>query len=140
MPPTHIIEFLGVLFNMLNLTISVTPEKMKDILQDLCQWTHKKTYTRNQLEQLLGRLQFISNCVRPGRVMVLRLRNQHRITPNCGHHRITDEMNKDIQWWRMFLPLYNSTSLMWMHQNLVPDRLLATDASLQGMGAVSKDQ
>ena len=76
--PTQIIEFLGVLFNLLTLTISVTPEKMQEITSHLDKWQHKEYYTRNELEQLLGKLQFISNCVRPGRVLVLRLRNALR--------------------------------------------------------------
>ena len=138
--PTQIIEFLGVLFNLLTLTISVTPEKMQEISQLLENWQHKQTYTRKELETILGKLQFISNCVRPGRVLVLRLRNALRDTPICGRHDVSEDMRKDIAWWRFFLPVYNNVSIMWLKQELQPDAQLATDASLQAMGAICGKQ
>ena len=130
---THVLEFLGVLFDLLNLTISVAPHRLREIRQELKKWCDKAQYTRKQLESLLGKLQFVSNCVCPGRLLVFRLRNALRET-GPGWHPVTREMYKDIKWWWTFLPQYNTVSIMWMEQVTTPDTLVATDACLGGLG------
>ena len=45
-------------------------------------------------------------------------------------------MDKDIQWWKKFLPIYDSVSIMWMDQQTIPDAVISSDASLAGIGAV----
>ena len=117
------------------MTISVTSERMEEIIQELQKWQYKKTFRRKQLESLLGKLQFISNCVRPGRLMVFRLREALRGADD-RHRPVTEEMQKDIRWWIHFLPRCNTTSIMWMDQFEVPDQLMATDSCLTGIGAV----
>ena len=131
--PTTQLEFLGVWFNMEDMTISVTKERMEELEMELEDWSKREKYSRKQLESLLGRLQFISNCVRPGRILVFRLRNALRAT-GPGKHVITVEMRKDVMWWKRFLPTYSRVSIMWMQQTLVP--ILATDACLTGIGAI----
>ena len=76
--PTHIIEFLGVLFDMLRMTISITPQRMEEILAELQTWLQLEYYYIKKLQRLIGKLQFITNCVRPGRVMLMRLRQELR--------------------------------------------------------------
>ena len=134
-PPNEIIEFLGVLFNFLNMTIGVTEERKTKILLELRTWKHKKTTSRTQLESLIGKLQFITNCVRPGRVMMWRLRETMKHMEPKGRHIIDQECLKDVQWWAKFLPIYDSVSIMWMVQEPKPDKVIASDACLQGMGA-----
>ena len=92
--------------------------------------------TRLQMERLLGKLQFVSNCVQPGRVLVLRLREVHRSLPLKGHCIIPKEAKSDIHWWLKYLPSYDRVSIMWMIQHPVADSFLATDACLTGMGAI----
>ena len=45
---------------------------------------------------------------------------------------------KDINWWRIYLPEYNSTSIMWLAQELQADALIATDSCLKGIGGYSE--
>ena len=75
-PPSEVIEFLGVLYDLVNMTISVTPEHLQEFVCELNKWKLGITFTRKQLESLLGKMQFVSNCVRPARVFVFRLRNR----------------------------------------------------------------
>ena len=138
-PPSVIVEFLGVLFNFLEMTISVTPDRIRELSRELKNWTLHKTYTRRQLETLLGKLQFVSNCVRPGRVMVLRLRERLPLSV-ADRNLVTQEMLKDIRWWEVFLPVYKGTSIMWMEQINEADALIATDACMTGLGAVGCKQ
>ena len=69
-PPTQVIEFVGNLFNTIDLTIGVTPECKIKILNELQKWQCKSACTRNQLESLIGKLQFMGNCVRAGRLFI----------------------------------------------------------------------
>ena len=131
--PTHVLEFLGVLFDLLNMTISVSPQRLRELKAELGRWRRKNRYTRKQLESLLGKLQFVSNCVRPGRLMVSQLRNALRKTGNRGAV-VNEDMRKDIQWWENFLPVYHMASIMWMEQVVDSDILMATDTCLSGMG------
>ena len=111
-PPTYLIEFLGVLFDLKNHTISVTEDRMEDICEELHKWRDKVTCTRRELESLLGKLQFISNCVRLGRILVLRLRNQLSGMPVTGLVKVTAEMSKDVEWWIRYLPWHHKVSIM----------------------------
>ena len=111
-PPTHIIEFLGVWYNLIDMTISVTQHRIQKLQAELQQWDRTKWYNLKRLQSLVGKLQFISNSVRPGRVMVLRLRNELRQTTDTYQHPITAEMRKDLHWWQKFLCTYNGVSLM----------------------------
>ena len=77
-PPCTIIEFLGVLYNLQNQTISVTPERMQELLLELQRLEDNMYTTLKNLEKLLGKLQFVSNCVRRGRILVTRLRDRLR--------------------------------------------------------------
>ena len=75
-PPTPIIEFLGVTFNSIYGTIEVSPSRLLEVDQLLAVWLCKEKFTRSELESLIGKLQLIAACVRLGRVFVNRLLNR----------------------------------------------------------------
>ena len=63
-PPAEALELLGVWFDFVHMTIGVTHECKKDILRELTRWKDKRVCTRTEMESLIGKLQFISRCVR----------------------------------------------------------------------------
>ena len=138
-PPSFVVEFLGVLFNLLEMTVSVTPERMAQLQTELDEWLQRKWFVRRDLEQLIGKLQFVTNCVRPGRALVGRLRNQ-LLVMQPDKQQVGLEILKDVWWWKKFLPVFNSNSIMWMKQFPAPDRLIASDACLTRMGAIFENQ
>ena len=131
----EIIEFLGVWYNLRTLTMSVTLERLEELMELLKQWWVGRRFKRNNLEVLLGKLQFVSNCVRPARALVLRLRNRLRGMGE-GWYSVDNEMFSDIRWWIQFLEKYNGVSIMWMLQEVKEDHVLASDACMSGMGAI----
>ena len=135
-PPSPIMEFLGVLFNARDFTMHVTEEKIVDILHTTAIWLQKVTFTRVELEQLIGKLQFIAACVRPGRVLISRLLNTLRNTNRVDEYQLDSELKKDVAWWNKFVRQYNGVSILWLEQCIQPDSVLATDASLVGAGGV----
>ena len=137
--PADVVEFLGVLYDLVNLMITVTPQRRQELEQELQGWQNKTRFSRKQLQSLLGKLQFISNCVRQGRLLVFRLRNALR-DMDREWQCITEDMLKDIQCWMKFLPVYNTASIMWMDQCMAVDQELATDACLTGIGALAWEE
>jgi hypothetical protein len=102
--PASSMEFLGVHFDAPSMTMSVTPDRVKEILGLLDVWLHKSKGTKRELQALIGKLQFIAKCIRSGRIFISRLLD---VLPSLRrqHHRfhINKEFKRDIMWWRNFL-------------------------------------
>ena len=63
-PPSPVMICLGVELNTDALTLSVSPGRLCELEQLLEQWIHKRTATKTALQSLVGKLIFISKCVR----------------------------------------------------------------------------
>ena len=61
--PSTRMEFLGNLLDSETMTIQITPQRLQELISLLQQWQNKITCTRNQLESLIGKLSFVTNCV-----------------------------------------------------------------------------
>ena len=80
-PPTQVVEFLGVTFDAKKGTMEVSVHRLVELRELLEMWCEKQVYDRTQLEQLIGKLQFVTACVRPGKVFIARLLNKLRGCP-----------------------------------------------------------
>jgi hypothetical protein len=83
--------FLGVTFDTVSMTLEVTPERVVEISLLVQSWLRKKKASLKELQSLLGKLHFISSCVRPGRVFVNRLLSWLRAAfpeNSTGKHRV----------------------------------------------------
>ena len=138
--PTHIIEFLGILFDLLRMIISIPDNKLQEIKNLLKEWRVKRYMTLKELQSITGKLQFVSMCVRPGRVFITRLYNTIGELIDGKRVKVTNEVRKDIEWWHKFLHVYNGSSIMWLVQRENMDELMATDACLAGIGGFSENR
>jgi hypothetical protein len=140
-PPSHEMEFLGVLFNTKSMTMSVTPERLSEISHLIDSWLIKRKATKKQLQSLIGKLQFIAKCVRSGRIFISRLLT---IIPKLHkqHHRfsINQEFRRDLLWWQKFLKVFNGTTIIPDMAWLSPHSEFATDASLKACGGWYNNQ
>ncbi|CAC5425563.1 unnamed protein product [Mytilus coruscus] len=106
------------------------------------------TYSLRELQSLLGKLHFVSTCVRPGRIFVSRLLDWlRRAFPSNvvgrGHkifRRIPVEVQKDLMWWQRFLSSCNGISMMCFEDWSSPDEIFSSDACLEGFGAITSNQ
>lgn len=136
-PSTHMI-CLGILVDTEAFTLEVPASRLEDLRTELNLWRESSFFTKKQLQSLLGKLSFVSACVKPGRMFMARLLNCLR---ECKQHAasyqypISTTMLLDIQWWFEFLPHYHRISLIkpspWDFECLN----FSTDACLQGGGA-----
>ena len=77
-PPTTRIEFLGITADSQTMTLEIPGEKITDTQKEIHSWLYKSSATRKELESLVGKLQFMGKCVKPGRVFIARLINWMR--------------------------------------------------------------
>ncbi|KAK3751282.1 hypothetical protein QZH41_002731, partial [Actinostola sp. cb2023] len=139
--PATVVTCLGVQFDTTQMTMSVTPQRLAEIEALLVSWLTKKTATKADLQSLVGKLSFVSKCVRQSRLFLSRIlavlctlkRNHHRT-------RLTREFRRDLTWWLRFLRTYNGVSLIRSSPWSAPDIVFSTDACLTGCGGVSHSQ
>ena len=113
--PTHLIEFLGIVFDLLRMLIILPEDKCREIGQELDKWREKSVMTLQELQSLAGRLQFAATCVRPGRVFIAQM--YHTIAEmeleSVVQTKVTQQLREDIHWWSAFMDTYNGYSIMW---------------------------
>ena len=115
------------------MTTEVSEKRLNDLLHEIDEWLKFQFVTR-KLESMIGKLSFITNCVKAAHVFISRLINALRGMSGKNCFRLDAEAKKDLQWWKSFLPIYNSVSLLWLRDWQQVDELAASDASLSVVG------
>ena len=128
--PTHIIEFLGILFDLLRMLIFVPADKLEEIIYLLKTWRQYRKCTKKQLESLAGKLQFIAIVVRPGRVFITRIYNAIARMQDGIQYTIPQQVLLDVAWWDKYIEHFNGCSMMWLDDTNTIKQDFATDASL----------
>lgn len=132
-PSTNMV-CLGIMVNTDDMTFSVPQERVLELRNELSKWLEKSFYSRRQLQSLLGKLVFVSACVRPGRVFMSRLLNCLRDMKTTSG-KVNDDMITDIKWWLSFLEHFNGVTLIQHQLHQFSDIRFTTDASLHSGGA-----
>ena len=139
-PPNTRMEFLGNTVDTLRMTLEVSEHRKQELSEILDQSITKEKFTKKQLQSLIGKLSFVTNCIRPGRIFLNRLLAKLRECPEVRTIQADAEMRRDIAWWRKFLPQFDGISLLWLREEFPANYLLASDALLVGGGAVHKKE
>ena len=111
-PPSNIMSFLGILFNTITMTMEITPERLLELKVLLSFWLSKETATLKEVQSLLGKLNFVAACVRPGRIFVSRMIQWLKVL--YKEDLIPKFVKKYILWWNTFF-----TSLQWYFYDVV---------------------
>ncbi|KXJ26023.1 hypothetical protein AC249_AIPGENE6469 [Exaiptasia diaphana] len=140
-PPSTRMICLGIEVDTVAFTLRVPQDHINDLLVEIQQWFNRANYTKKQLQSLIGRLSFVTACVRPGRIFMSRLLNNLRLFPSKSRTMIiTPDMYLDLSWWSSFLPLFNGVTIIKPEDWIFEDLKFATDACLCGGGATCLDQ
>ena len=140
MPPTTRLEFLGITFDSSTMTMEIPQEKMVQINNELACWLTRTKATRREVESLIGKLQFLAKCIRAGRIFIARLIQWIKGMDRTQVYSIPLEARRDISWWARFAATYNGISLIWLMKEPECDKIIASDASGQGFGAICGNQ
>ena len=128
--PTMRMEFLGNTVDTVKMTLEVSEHRRKELLELIRVWKTKEWCSLKELQSLIGKLAFVMNCVRPGRIFISRLLSSLQTFPDRKLQRVSQEILEDLDWWERFLPGFSRTSILWLQDCLKIDKFLATDASL----------
>ena len=137
-PPCCEMTCLGVQINTASMILTVPQFRLHELQEELNSWSNNQFCTRKDLQRLLGKLSFVTSCVRPGRAFMCRLINTLKGAPQHCNSRITipAEVRSDLQSWKFFLQHFNGISVIPSNIIVSNPHLFATDACLTGCGAV----
>ena len=138
--PNVIMSFLGIEFNTVTGTLSIPDAKLQEILLLLRKWLGRSRATKKQVQSVIGSLNFMAACVRPGRVFMARLINCLRGMPDAAAVKLSPCFQQDIKWWSIFAPRFNGVALMPLSDWSSPDAGVACDACLLGCGGWNEEE
>ena len=125
--------YLGVEFDTMAMVMRVPAEKVEEIRTELSSWARKTTASKKGLQQLLGRLFWVSRCVKYSRGFMARLLIQLKSMHTLADFKkvpLSADCKEDIQWWNRYLRRFNGTEMIYPTDplNLTLDQLLETSA------------
>ena len=63
-PPTQNLTWLGVVINTVDMSVTLPVEKVSEVLVECKAWEKKSLASKKQLQNLAGRLQRMSKCIK----------------------------------------------------------------------------
>ena len=132
-PPSTCMPYLGVEFDTIEMVMKVPADKVEEIREELSHWVRKSTASKKSLQQLLGRLFWVSRCIRFSRGFMSRLLQQLKTMHNMPEHKkvkLSEDCKADIQWWARYLRRFNGCELIYPTDpmDLTLNQLLDTSA------------
>ena len=117
-PPATMQVVLGIVIDSVNGTISVPDERMKEIIDLVGEWQGKQRAKKVELQSLIGKLQYVTKCVRQSRIFLNRILETLRSMSSkniCV--KLSNSFQKDLKWWSMFIEDFNGVtyipSMVW---------------------------
>ena len=150
--PSNLMPFLGVNFDTNRLEMSVPPEKLEEVREEVSLWERKSTATKRTLQQLLGKLMWVSKCVKFSRPFMGRLLGQLKsmhLLPTNKKALLSDACKLDVKWWARFLRRFNGVEMMFPDDPLllsledlgdVGAHINCGDAQMMGGGSYYGDE
>ena len=145
-PSTEMV-YLGVMFDTISMTMSVPPDKLAEVKEEVERWYKKTTAAKKPLQSLLGKLFWVSRVVQHSRTFMGRLLNQLRDMSGKSENikmKLSEDCKKDLLWWNCFLKEYNGATMIENDEAVelslpqlldTPFAICAGDATLTGGGA-----
>ena len=137
MAPATKVTCLGVDIDTEEFTISITPEKIQEILKICEEWANKTVASKRQFQSLLGKLLYVTKCVKSSGFFLNRMLELLRAAHKHDKINLSVEFHKDLNWFRKFMPNFNGVAFF-SHMNIKHE--IKLDACLQGLGAKWGDQ
>jgi hypothetical protein len=130
--PSQIVEILGFIIDTVNMSISVDPERIQDILDEMARIEGRKAVRKDDLERLAGKMVFVCSVVPGGRTFMREILNtmnglrQKRNTASWAH--LSAGFQSDLRWWKRFALKWNGVESI-PPPISIPWRWLTSDAS-----------
>ena len=132
--PSQEMIWLGLLYDTLNMTISILPAKLDEIMELLREWEGRTRASQHDLQCLVCTLQFVAAVSPPTKVFSNRILQCLREAPKRGTLPLSWGFRQDIAFFLALLPHFNGVKIM-DKKDVVCQRELELDACLTGCGA-----
>lgn len=139
--PSQIIQFMGIILDSGKMEARLPEDKVERIKSALSNFQSLQSTTLQELQSLIGTLNFACKVIAPGRPFLQRIIHLTRGVKKPHHHiKLTTGFYKDIEMWKMFIDQWNDIGLflfpLWENSDTLS---LFTDASGSlGYGEFSK--
>ena len=130
-PPTQNLEWLGFDVNSESKAVFVPPKKLSEIICECQKWVGKDAASRKEIQSIAGRLNHISQVIKPARKFMARIFEQLRNTPDTGSFKLSNDFKLDIRWFIDCAAEMNCRRLIMPNY---PNLTIECDACLQGAG------
>ena len=129
--PCQIIQFMGIILDSQKMEARLPEDKIERIRTALRTFQSKRSTTLQELQSLIGTLNFACKVIPPGRPFLQRIIELTRGVKKPHHHiKLTTGFYKDIQMWAVFIEQWNGVGLFLSSLWDTSDTLsLFTDAS-----------
>ena len=132
-PPSTSMPYLGIQFDTIAMSMSIPPEKVAEVRAEIASWVKKTTASKKSLQQLLGKLFWVSRCVKFSRAFMSQLLSQLKEMSHLPDHKkvkLSPECKQDILWWARYLRRFNGIEMMYPEDplDLTLEQLLGTSA------------
>ena len=134
--PVNKITFLGIELNSKVMMASLPEDKLITYSHDLVDTLVKNKVTLRDLKSLIGKLQFSTSVILPGRAFLRRLHDLTiGITKPFYYIRLTHEVKLDLETWHNFLHTFNGKTMIYEPSISDSECLhMYSDASKLGFG------
>ena len=133
-PPSTSMPYLGIQFDTVAMSMSIPADKIEEVRELISLWVKRSTASKKSLQQLLGKLHWVSRCVKFSRGFMGRLISQLQQMHTVPDHKkvkLSQGCKEDILWWNRYLRRFNGIEMLYPTDPLLGlslDQLLDTDA------------
>ena len=99
--------WLGLNFDTINMTVTIPKEKMANIMQLMEGLSHKSLANIHEQRVILSKRFYVVQCCPLARVFINRMLDTLRTCPLTGLVPLSQGLQKDIAWFRAYLPHSN---------------------------------
>lgn len=108
--PKQQLVFLGILIDSINMTLSVPEQKLSELRNDLQCFLNRAKVTKRDIQQLVGKMNWIAQIIYGGRFHIRRLIDRsNSLEKQWYRTRVTKDMKLDVCWWLDFMKIFNGT-------------------------------
>ena len=132
-PPSTQMVWLGVLFDSVEFTMSVPPDKLREVIQMVRDWRGRTRASRREMQSLFGSLQFVSAVSPPARAFTNRILEALREAPHKGYTTLSAGFKADLRFFDQLLAEFKGVKIINKASFPFQDSL-ELDACLSGCG------
>ena len=111
-PPTREMIWLGIMYNSVEMTMTIPEQKLEEIMGVVEQWEGKTRATQRQMQSLLGLLNFVASVAPTARLFTNRMLQNLRDTPKRGSETLSLGFKRDLKFFADLLPQYNGVRII----------------------------